>query len=170
MKMATRQWVDLFGDWEQSVQRLVQQLETLVHVKSDLEVAAGTPGVGQGLAHKAEGQAQSSPMLRGEHPQGSPSRVDKSVILLAGFVALSVMVVALAVLLYNGSPSPAPPVSALPTPMLQGALTPPAPNLQQGWESRYFPPQMAARSRSEPLVAIRPAHPTTVVIAYGDKT
>jgi TIR domain len=42
-EMATRQWIDLFGDWEQSIQRLVRQLETVTHIKPDLKVAADTP-------------------------------------------------------------------------------------------------------------------------------
>jgi hypothetical protein len=52
-EMATRQWIDLFGDWEQSVQRLVRQLETVIHVKPDLKVAADTPVVEHGSrSHK----------------------------------------------------------------------------------------------------------------------
>jgi hypothetical protein len=47
-EMATRQWIDLFSDWEQSVQRLVRQLETVIHVKPDLKVSRGTPVVEQG--------------------------------------------------------------------------------------------------------------------------
>jgi hypothetical protein len=48
-EMATRQWIDLFGDWEQSVQRLARQLEAVTHIKPDLKVAAGTPVAEQGL-------------------------------------------------------------------------------------------------------------------------
>jgi hypothetical protein len=47
-EMATRQWIDLFSDWEQSVQRLVRQLETVIHVKPDLKGSRGTPIVEQG--------------------------------------------------------------------------------------------------------------------------
>jgi hypothetical protein len=50
-EMATRQWIDLFGDWEQSVQRLARQLETVTHIKADLKVAALVAEQGPG-AHK----------------------------------------------------------------------------------------------------------------------
>jgi hypothetical protein len=53
-EMATRQWVDLFDDWEHSIQRLVHQLEAVAHIKSDFKIAAGTPVAEQGVSpHKA---------------------------------------------------------------------------------------------------------------------
>src|SRR5580692_8184711 len=40
-ELATRQWVDLFEDWERSIQRLVRQLETVDGIKLPAGAAVG---------------------------------------------------------------------------------------------------------------------------------
>jgi tetratricopeptide (TPR) repeat protein len=60
-EMATRQWVDLFDDWEQSIQRLVHQLEAVAHIKSDFKSAAGTPVAEQGMSPHKEPPSPSFP-------------------------------------------------------------------------------------------------------------
>ena len=60
-EMATRQWVDLFDDWEHSIQRLVHQLEAVAHIKSDFKIAAGTPVAEQGMSPHKEPPSPSFP-------------------------------------------------------------------------------------------------------------
>jgi tetratricopeptide (TPR) repeat protein len=82
-EMATRQWIDLFGDWEQSVQRLVRQLETVTHIKPDLKVAADTPiALAPSFPKPA---AESSPPSKPAAP--SPKKLDWRLIAAPGGTA-----------------------------------------------------------------------------------
>jgi hypothetical protein len=73
-EMATRQWIDLFGDWEQSVQRLARQLETVTHIKPDLKVTTGTPVAEQGPGSDKEPLAPSFPGPAAESESSPPTK------------------------------------------------------------------------------------------------
>ena len=73
-EMATRQWIDLFGDWEQSIQRLVHQLEAVAHIKSDFKTAAGTPVAEQGMLPHKEPPSPSFPGPAAESESSPPTK------------------------------------------------------------------------------------------------
>ena len=92
-EMATRQWVDLFDDWEQSIQRLVHQLEALAHIKSDFKIAAGTPVAEQGMSPHKEPPSPSFPepaagsSLPSKSAPPSPKKLDWRLIAAPGGTA-----------------------------------------------------------------------------------
>jgi TPR repeat protein len=92
-EMATRQWVDLFDDWEQSIQRLVHQLEAVAHIKSDFKIAAGTPVAEQGMSPHKEPPSPSFPepaaglSLPSKSAPPSPKKLDWRLIAVPGGTA-----------------------------------------------------------------------------------
>ena len=92
-EMATRQWVDLFDDWEQSIQRLVHQLEAVAHIKSDFKTAAGTPVAEQGMLPHKEPPSPSFPepasgsTLPSKSAPPSPKKLDWRLIAAPGGTA-----------------------------------------------------------------------------------
>jgi len=92
-EMATRQWVDLFDDWEQSIQRLVHQLEAVAHIKSDFKIAAGTPVAEQGMSPHKEPPSPSFPepaagsSLPSKSAPPSPKKLDWRLIAAPGGTA-----------------------------------------------------------------------------------
>jgi TPR repeat protein len=92
-EMATRQWVDLFDDWEQSIQRLVRQLEAVAHIKSDFKIAAGTPVTEQGVSQHKEPPSPSFPepaaesSLASKPAAPSPKKLDWRLIAAPGGTA-----------------------------------------------------------------------------------
>ena len=92
-EMATRQWVDLFDDWEQSIQRLVHQLEAVAHIKSDFKIAAGTPVAEQGMSPHKEPPSPSFPepaagsSLPSKSAPASPKKLDWRLIAAPGGTA-----------------------------------------------------------------------------------
>jgi TPR repeat protein len=134
-EMATRQWIDLFGDWEQSVQRLARQLETVTHIKPGLTVAASTPAAEQGPgAHKGpltpsfpEPAAGSPPPSKPAAP--SPRKLDWRLIAAPGGTA-AVIAAVLALWLSLGHSNSSVSQPNLPVSQAVGEV-----ELQKGWEA-----------------------------------
>jgi hypothetical protein len=117
--------VDSGQDFDYHVGRLTRAVERILEQRRQ---AGAQHEEEREAAGQGPEEGQSTLIVQREHPQASPSRIDKRAVLVAGCVALSVILVA--VLRYNEPPKTASPVSALSTPAGHPALAPPAPNLQ----------------------------------------
>ena len=83
----------MFDDWEQSIQRLVHQLEAVAHIKSDFKTAAGTPVAEQGMLPHKEPPSPSFPepasgsTLPSKSAPPSPKKLDWRLIAAPGGTA-----------------------------------------------------------------------------------
>src|SRR4051812_21847384 len=79
-ELAVRQWIDLFDDWENAIERLISQLSTVVQAS----VAAGPPA---GTRFSEPDSPQPEP-----RPTAKPAKRSSLLLVLAGAVALLIIV------------------------------------------------------------------------------
>jgi hypothetical protein len=118
-EFATRQWIDVFGDWENAIHRVVQQIETVAAIEDAAEAPHAKP---------AETNATIAPTISAP-PASIPAKTPppRGMLLISVVGAAAVVVLAVAAWLVLGShvfsQKTAPPVAASDT---SAPTTPPA--------------------------------------------
>lgn len=125
-EFATRQWIDVFGDWEHAIQRVVHQIEAVVGEAR--ESATAPPADAAPDAAKEPPSAAAAPSAATVSPPVPPAVEPAKKRSLLPLLAVAAVVVVLAGLLaWQMRPKPgAPPVAAVPPPQTAPAAAPAA--------------------------------------------